>query len=58
MVGETGKVISALQPKGTVLVHGEIWNAVSEQEDNIPEGVRIRVLFIEKFMLHVESIDT
>jgi len=58
MVGETGKVISALQPKGTVLVHGEIWNAVSEQEDNIPEGVHIRVLFIEKFMLHVESIDT
>jgi membrane-bound serine protease (ClpP class) len=58
MVGETGKVITSLQPKGTVIVHGEIWNAVSQKEDFIYEGARIRVLSIKNFTLHVESIDT
>jgi membrane-bound serine protease (ClpP class) len=58
MVGETGKVITALQPKGTVIVHGEIWNAISQKEDFIYEGARIRVLSIENFTLYVESIDT
>lgn len=52
MVGEEGKAISALEPEGKVLVHGEYWDARSD-EGTIPAGAIVRVLAVEGRRLKV-----
>ncbi len=54
MVGEEGKVISALEPEGKVLVHGEYWDALSE-EGVIPAGAIVRVVAVEGRRLRVAA---
>ena len=50
---ETGLVLETLNPTGTVLVHGEIWNADSI-EGIIEKGKRVRVISIDNLRLKVE----
>ena len=50
---ETGLALETLNPTGTVLVHGEIWNAEAI-EGSIEKGQRIRVLAIDNLRLKVE----
>jgi membrane-bound serine protease (ClpP class) len=42
IVGEIGKAVTAIHQEGKVFVHGEYWNAYSEQP--VPEGKKIKVL--------------
>jgi membrane-bound serine protease (ClpP class) len=54
-IGETGVVLSALNPLGTVRVHGEIWQA--EAMSGIVEvGHKVRVSSMNHFRLTVEPI--
>jgi membrane-bound serine protease (ClpP class) len=53
LIGETGIVLSALNPLGSVRVHGEIWEAES-LAGKIEVGKQIRVLAMNRFRLSVE----
>ncbi|MGO8786087.1 MAG: NfeD family protein [Terriglobia bacterium] len=53
MIGLRGVARTDLDPAGTVLVRGELWNA--RTSGRIPEGARVRVREIEGLTLVVES---
>ena len=56
LIDEIGVVKKALAPEGKVFVHGELWNAVSK--DPINEGVKVRVVGVEKLVIEVkEDVD-
>ena len=55
LVGEIGIVKKALTPEGKVFVHGELWNARSDQE--IDENEKVRIVNVVNLMLEVESAD-
>ncbi|MFH1946415.1 MAG: nodulation protein NfeD [Acidobacteriota bacterium] len=46
LVGEIGRVQSALNPEGKVFVHGEIWNAAADEK--IPKGAKVEVIKVLK----------
>ena len=52
MVGLTGAAQTDIDPDGQVLVHGEVWQAVSDQD--IPSGASVKVLQVDGMVLHVE----
>lgn len=55
LVGEIGVAKTDIKPSGgTVLVHGEYWNAVSDVP--IKKNQKVRVIRIEKMVLHVELL--
>jgi len=51
LVGEQGVVRQALDPKGKVAVHGELWDAVSEV--TMAPGDEVEVTSVEGMLLHV-----
>lgn len=51
LVGEVGVSRTAVDPEGTVFVHGEYWKARSAE--SIPAGERVRVDKVEDLMLIV-----
>ena len=51
IVGEIGVVKQALAPEGKVLVHGELWWAVSDTP--LAEGVTVRVTAVDRLKLTV-----
>lgn len=53
LVGETGVSRTAIDPEGTVFVHGEYWKARSP--DIIPPGERVRVDQVEDLVLVVRK---
>ena len=55
LVGEIGIVKKALAPEGKVFVHGELWNARSDQ--TIEEGKKVRVINVMNLMLEVEPLE-
>ena len=52
LVGETGIVVAILNPDGKVMVHGEVWNAVSTGP-TIKKGSRVTVVEIQNLRLTV-----
>ena len=54
MLGETGRVKDALNPKGFVQVHGELWEA--EAEGPVSEGETVRVDSVEGLKIKVTKI--
>ncbi len=54
MVGETGSVITALEPEGKVFVRGEYWDAVAPRA--VPAGALVRVTAIQQLKLTVEPV--
>lgn len=56
LTGETGLALEILNPTGTVLVHGEIWNAEAVG-GSIEKGQKIRVTTINNLKLKVELSD-
>ncbi len=57
MIGEIGTVISDFKGgKGKVRVHGEIWNAVSE--DNLKRGEEVKVVAVEGLKVRVEKLSS
>jgi membrane-bound serine protease (ClpP class) len=57
LIGETGESLEALNPLGTVRLHGERWKAESVA-GNINEGEKVRVTRIQNLKLYVEPIDS
>ena len=55
MLGETGRVKDALNPKGFVQVHGELWEA--EAEGPVSEGETVRVDSVEGLKIKVTKIE-
>jgi len=51
LVGEQGVVRLALDPRGKVAVHGELWDAVSEV--TLSSGDEVEVTGVEGMLLHV-----
>ena len=52
MIGETGEVRTALDPIGTVFVHGELWNARADSA--VASGEQVQVLAVDGMNLRVE----
>ncbi|HPP11868.1 MAG TPA: nodulation protein NfeD [bacterium] len=55
LIGEEGRVVSPLNPDGTVFVHGEYWNARS-LSGPIPRNERVRVVAVEGMILTVQPL--
>jgi membrane-bound serine protease (ClpP class) len=55
MIGEIGVVRETLDPKGSVVVHGELWTARS-RSGNIGAGARVRVTALENLTVVVDQI--
>ena len=53
LVGQVGEVRSAIEPRGTVLVNGELWHAISNDELAISAGKYVVVDSVDKFILTV-----
>ena len=51
ILGEIGKVASALMPEGSVVVQGELWRARSRDGSTIAAERRVRVVGVEGHLL-------
>jgi membrane-bound serine protease (ClpP class) len=54
--GEVGVVEEALQPDGTVFVHGALWKATAAS-GFVPAGTRVRVVRVRDLIVDVEPVD-
>lgn len=55
MIGETGKVLEPLAPDGKVFVHGEYWDATSDQP--VPAGAEVKIVkLLDGLKLKVEAV--
>jgi membrane-bound serine protease (ClpP class) len=54
LVGEIGTAETRLKPEGKVFLHGELWNARCAR--GAGKGDRVRVLKVERLLLHVEPL--
>jgi membrane-bound serine protease (ClpP class) len=54
MIGRTAEVLVALEPKGTVLVEGERWSAISEA-DRVEPGEEVIITRVEGLKLYVDK---
>jgi membrane-bound serine protease (ClpP class) len=55
LIGETGIVAIPLTPEGKVSVHGEFWNAVSDQP--IEKGEKAKVIGVTHLKLKVKKLE-
>lgn len=55
MIGAVGTVKSALEPKGSIFVWGERWQAESEDGQTIPAGEQVKVTGVDGFRLKVRK---
>ena len=51
MVGARGQVVNAIQSRGTVRIHNELWTAEADQ--SLPVGTSVRVIEVQGLVLHV-----
>ena len=56
LLGQTGRVTRALDPRGVVNLGDETWSAVSNDGSEIQVGSQIRVVGVNGLLLTVESI--
>lgn len=54
LMGEAARVETALNPRGTIIVDGELWNAQSSDGSHIEVGVRVRVVAMQGHLVLVE----
>ena len=54
IIGETGEVIGGLDPEGQIRIHGELWNAESE-DGHLEEGTRVIVTQVSNLTLKVRK---
>ncbi len=55
IIGQIGIVKRATDPEGKVLIHGELWQAVSKQP--LAEGTKVKAVHIRNLVLEVEPLD-
>ena len=56
-MGETGAVMTALEPRGVVRVRGESWSAESDSGEPIQQGEEVIVSDVEGLTLKVFKAD-
>jgi membrane-bound serine protease (ClpP class) len=56
MMGKVGVVRTALQPRGTIRIHGEQWNAEAHGDQSIEVGEEVKVVAMEGLLLKVCSV--
>jgi len=56
LIGATGVVRVPLEPRGSVFVWGERWNATSEDGQPIPAGEEVQVTGVDGFRLKVKKL--
>ncbi len=54
LMGELGLVESELNPQGTIIVAGELWNAQSSDGSDIEKNTRVRVVGMQAHLVLVE----
>jgi membrane-bound serine protease (ClpP class) len=54
LIGETGTVSTPIAPEGKVSIHGEFWNAISDQK--IEAGEKVQVIGVTNLKLKVKKI--
>ena len=54
LIGELGRVETALNPEGTVIIAGELWRAKSHDEASIAVSARVRVVRMQGHLVVVE----
>ena len=54
LIGEIAVAKESLAPEGKVFVHGELWNATSD--DVVPVGSKVEVIGVENLLLKVRKI--
>jgi membrane-bound serine protease (ClpP class) len=54
LVGEKGIVKSKIDPQGKVFVHGEYWDAISDE--TISEGTKVKVIEVNDIEIKVEKV--
>ena len=55
LIGEVGIASTPIAPEGKVSIHGEFWNAVSNQNQPIDQGERIQVIGAVNLKLRVKK---
>jgi membrane-bound serine protease (ClpP class) len=55
LIGETGIVSTPIALEGKVSIHGEFWNAVSDQK--IEAGEKVQVMWVRNLKLKVKKIE-
>jgi membrane-bound serine protease (ClpP class) len=53
LLGEIGVVKSKIDPQGKVFIHGEYWDAVSDE--TIPEGTRVKITEVKDIGIKVKK---
>lgn len=56
LIGATGVVKIPLEPRGSVFVWGERWNATSEDGQPIPAGEEVQVTAVDGFKVKVKKV--
>lgn len=56
LVGESGKALSAIAPEGRVFIHGEYWDAWSDEP--LAEGEKVTVVAVEGMRVKVRKAGT
>ena len=54
LLGESGKALSAIAPEGRVFIHGEYWDAWSDEP--LAEGDRVTVVAVEGMRIKVKKL--
>jgi membrane-bound serine protease (ClpP class) len=54
LVGEEGIAATAIAPEGRISIHGEFWNATSDQE--IEKGEKVRVVGVTNLKLKIKKL--
>jgi membrane-bound serine protease (ClpP class) len=55
LIGEEGIASTNITPEGKVSIHGEFWNAISDQ--NIERGEKFQVIGVANLKLKVKKIE-
>jgi membrane-bound serine protease (ClpP class) len=55
LVGEIGTASTSIAPEGKVSIHGEFWNATSDQ--TIDAGERVQVIGMTNLKLKVKKME-
>ena len=57
LVGQVGTATTALNPRGSVLIAGEQWTAVSDSDAHVASGERVIILEVDGLVLKVFKAD-
>ena len=57
LIGQVGTTTTALNPRGSVLIAGEQWSAVSDSGVTLPMGIRVVILEVDGLVLKVFKAD-